>query len=348
MDLDLVHRFDALRAQRRLDVTGAAVELKVPEARLFAAHIGPDRVRLNNDWSTLLEGLIDLGPLVFHTDGRLGIHRIEAKLDRVRTSASSAILQGDTAELRLLLSRWHSAWAVMHDDDGFAEIGVHIHDRHGDPVLRIVQGMRTDRRALQRLVAKLRMPRQDAPVPLITPPSLPSTPAVQPDLRRALQASWPHLSGSRDLSALLRRHGLRRPDAYALVAPLYAQPVSIDFLGRLVDEVVRSELMVAVSLGNRACIQTHRGILDLASRPGRWLTVGDPALFIHFDTSIIESAWVVRRPGRGGTHMLVELLGAGGDLLGGIRSTRSEDQQECRRWRRVVGSTLEKGAFEKS
>jgi len=345
MDPDLVHRFDALRAQRRLDVTGAAVELKVPEARLFAAHIGPDRVRLNNDWNTLLSGLTELGSLVFHTDGRLGIHRVEATIEKVRSSATSAILQGDTAELRLLLTRWHSAWAVMHDDDGFAEIGIHIHDRHGDPVLRIVQGMRTDRRALQRLVAQLRMPRQDTPIPLVTPPSLPAPPAVQPDLRRELQAAWPHMSGSRDLSALLRRHGLRRPDAYALVAPIYAQPVGLDFIGNLLEEVVRNETLVAVSLGNRACIQTHRGILDLVSQPGRWLTVRDPALFLHFDTSAIESAWVVRRPGRVGTHVLVELLGAGGDLLGSIRSTRNEDQDECWRWRRVVGSALKKSVF---
>ena len=141
MDPELVERFDALRAQRRLDVTVAATQLKVPEARLFAAHTGPDRIRLRSDWNRLLSSLARLGSVIFHTDGRLGIHRLEARVDTVRSSATSAIIKGDTAELRLLLSRWHTAWAVMHDTDGFAEVGIHIHDRHGDPVLRIIQGM---------------------------------------------------------------------------------------------------------------------------------------------------------------------------------------------------------------
>jgi len=340
MDAELVDRFDALRASRRVDVRDGAAVLQVPEARLFAAHTDPDRVRLADDWKALLESLPNLGTLRFHTDTRLGLHRVDAAIEKVRVGPTSAVLRGDSVDLRLLLTRWNTAWAVMHDRDGFAELGIHIHDPHGDPVLRIVQTMRTDRRAMQRLVGTLRAPQQNAPLPLTEPPSLPSPPAVAPNLRDALLESWPHLKGMRDFGTLLRRHGLRRPDAYALVAPVFAQPIAFGTVRDILERSVRSEVPVSIGIGNRACIQAHRGLVDHVSHPGGWLTIRDPSVFIHLDPRTVDSVWVVRRPGPGGTHIHVELLGPGGDLLGTIRSLRTENQSEDWRWRRIVGAAL--------
>ena len=340
MDGELVVRFDALRASRRVDVRDGAEALNVPEARLFEAHTDPDRVRLSNDWNTLLQALPGLGTLRFHTDARPGIHRVDAQIEQVRVGPGSAVLRGDSIDLRLLLTRWNTAWAVMHDRDGFAELGIHIHDPHGDPVLRIVQTLRTDRRAMQRLVAQLRAPRQDAPLPLRAPPALPSPMAVAPDLRRVMLDAWPHLRGVRDFSRLIRRHRLRRPDAYALVAPTYAQPIAFSKVRSLLEQAVRAELPLALAVGNRACIQAHRGIIDHISHPGGWLTIRDPSVFVHLDPRTLDSVWVVRRPGPGGTHLHVELIGPGGDLVGSIRSLRTEDQSEDWRWRRAVTTAV--------
>jgi putative hemin transport protein len=340
MATELVDRFGALRAQRRVDVRAGAVELRVPEAELFAAHTDPDRIRLSNDWTALLHGLPSLGQLRFHTDGRLGLHRLDTRVETVRVGKNAAILQGDTADLRLLLSRWSSAWAVMHDQDGFAELGIHIHDNHGDPVLRIVQTLRTDRRAMQKLVVRLRAPHQNEPLPLTQPPDLPAPVGLSPNLRQTLLEAWPHLRGMRGLGELLRHHGLRRPDAYALVSPVYAQPVEFSLVRRLLETAVGAEVPLAISIGNRACVQSHRGIIDHLSHPCGWLTIRDPSVFIHLNPSVLDSVWVVRRPSEGGTHILIELLGPGGDLLGTIRSLRVDHQPEDWRWRRMVGAEL--------
>lgn len=342
MDADLLQKLDALRATRRVDLPGAAQALAVPEARLLAACTGPDIVRLDDNYKALVEGLVALGPVHLHTDGRLGLHRIEASLTRARASTSTAILQGDTAELRLLLSRWHSAFAVLHSSriHDVAEVGIHVHDRHGDPVLRIVQGLRTDRRALQRLAAERRATEQRAPLPVQPRPTRRGATPVRAPSRAQLLREWSSVSGTRELFALLRRHGLRRPDAYTLVSPVFAQPMAVSGMRHLLEQAVAAEAPVQLSIGNRACIQIHRGVLESVAPLGHWLTVRDPSLFFHIDLRRAAQAWVVRRPTPSGTHVAVELLGAGGDVLASVRSNRGEDAPEDWRWRRAIERTL--------
>ena len=336
MTIELRDRLAALRSTRRIDARAGAAALQVPEARLLAAQPHPDRVRLGDDWTALVDGLAGLGPLQLHTDSRLGVHRVQATVDDVRARDGTARLRGETAELRLLLRRWASGWAVVHDPDGFAEPGLHIYDAHGDPVLRVLLSARTDRSAFRQLVARLRADRQDTPLPVRGHSPLCAARPVSPEAQTQLLDAWPHLRDARQLGHLLRRTGLRRPEAYAWVAPHYARPLARSELRQLLDHSARAEVMLALSLANRACVQTHHGLLDHVSHPAGWLAVHDPCLFLLLDPGAARSIWLVRRPSAGGMRLHVELIGHQGDVLGSIRSTRPLQQPEDPAWQAAV------------
>jgi putative hemin transport protein len=153
-------------------------------------------------------------------------------------------------------------------------------------------------------------------------------------------AAWPYLKTMHDFGMLMRRHGLRRPEVYTILGPARAERVSFGVVRALLEHCVQHEVPIALSMGNRACVQSHRGTIDHLSHPAGWLNLRDPSAFIHIDPRAVHSTWMVQRPCVGGTHFQLELLGPGGDLLGSIRSARTERQSEDWRWRRAVNSHL--------
>jgi len=335
-DSVLRDRLDALQAaDPRLRLIEAATQLAVPEARLFLARTGLDIVRLTEGWVDLAKALSSLGPVIVHLDTKVGIHRKHMQFGEVGAADITAIARGEGGELRMLLSRWNSAWAVCSKQVPGAPEGLHIFDRHGDSALRILLDTQTDRKAWGALVGRLRAPLQQEALNL-EPVPLPASPAEGEHDAQAFRELWSSLRDVRDFYRLMRSWNLTREQAYQLVGPAYAQRLRVQGVQEVLERLARDEVPVSLALGNRAAIQVHMGAIECVGRAGHLLTILDPLHTAQINTRAMRGAWVVRRNGLEGMQTVVEVLTDYGDVAATLRPAELDDW----RWRRAVEHAL--------
>ncbi len=327
------------RTDPGLPLLEAAARIGRPEARLMAARVGAAVVRLEPSWPELCRGLMTLGTVTLHVDCRVGIHRKEVRLNDVGAADITAICRGEGTELRLLLSRWASGFAVCEGGVPGAPEGLHFYDRHGDSALRVLVSHQTHRAAWAKLVAAHRAVEQGAPLALeplpLPPPATPPTVSAE-----ALRAAWGGLSDARDFFRLLRSFNLTRAQAYQLVGPTFAVEISQNGVQELLERCSADNVPLAFALGNRAAIHVHNGTLECVSSAGPLTVIRDPGHTILLHRGRFASAWVVHRRGLEGLQTTVELLTEHGDVVGTLRPSDLQDW----RWRRLTEHTLLRGA----
>ena len=322
------------RTEPGISLIEAAERVGRPEATLLAARVGGAVVRLDDRWGDLCKGLMELGTVTLHVDCRVGLHRKEVRLNDVGAADITAIARGEGTELRLLLSRWASSFAVCEAGLPGAPQGLHLYDRHGDSALRVLIGHQTDRAGWAKLVGKHRAAEQRAAVsvePLPAPPPA-SPPAVSLD---ELRQKWAELRDARDFFRLMRHFNITRAQAYALVGTTYAAQISQRGVLEILERCSADNVPLALALGNRAAIHVHNGTLDCVSSAGPLCVVNDPGHTILLHRGRFASAWIVHRRGLEGMQTTVELLTEHGDVVGTIRPADLQDW----RWRRLTEHT---------
>lgn len=323
------------RTDPGLSLIEAAARIGRPEARLMAARVGTAVVRLNPDWPELCRALTTLGTVTLHVDCRVGIHRKEVRLNDVGAADITAIARGEGTELRLLLSRWASGFAVCEAGLPGAPQGLHFYDRHGDSALRVLVGNQTDRLGWAKLVAAHRAVEQRGALPIEAPP--PPPPAVPPAISaETLRSAWGELGDARDFFRMLRSFNLTRAQAYQLVGPAFAVEINQNSVQDIMERCSADHVPLALALGNRAAIHVHNGTLECVSRVGPLCVVRDPGHTILLHRGRFASAWVVHRRGLEGLQTTVELLTEHGDVVGTLRPADLMDW----RWRRLTEHCL--------
>ena len=315
----------------------AAAALAVPEAVLVHIRRSPDLVRLKPDWPALFGALKSLGSCTLQLRASAGVQRAECAIAHTGITPSTTVLHSDLglAELRVLHPRLGSVWAVCAEGHAAGPMGIRVFDRHGNLAFEFLHGNQTDRAAFARLVSKLRANDQNQDPPCAPAPMALANPEP-PKQPEALVRAWAGLRDAKHILRIQRQFGVDRLSLYRALDPSFTTPLHSGGLRDMLERCVHEELRVALSVGNRAAVQVHTGIIERVAQMGRHLTITEPTFFLLHDERSISSLWIVRRPDPLGLRTSIEALSPSGDVLLSLRSPAVPDVGESWRWRRAL------------
>ena len=328
----LAERRDALVAgAQRIYPRDVAARLGVSEAEIVALDEGRLATRLRPDWVGLLSRLSELGEVMALTRNADAVHEKIGTYGPFEGSPGIGLFVGEAMDLRLFLTRWAHAWAVMPEAEG-GRRSLQVFAADGAAVHKVFSRPATDLAAWDRLVADFA---EAAPGPLaIKPAAVPA--ALKPDSAidvAGFLAGWDGLTDTHHFHPLLMKFGVGRTQAFRLAGPARARPVPAASLRRCLTAAAGQGLPIMVFVGNPACIQIHTGPVVQLREAGPWFNVLDPGFNLHLRETAIDTAWVVRKPTEDGVVTSLELFDAGGDAIATLFGKRKPGQAEDPAWR---------------
>jgi putative hemin transport protein len=211
-------------------------------------------------------------------------------------------------DLRIFPGQWAHAFAVRPPEgrvslQWFDAHGVAVHKIHLEPSQAfdaLVESWRLD------VAPGLELQALASPAVELSPPA---------DLAQ-FRAEWDALTDTHEFHGLLRRHQLTRLAALRHAGEPRARRVAVASLGLLLEAARDAGQSIMTFVGNRGVIQIHSGVPQRVMRTPGWLNIMDPEINLHVREADLAEAWVVRKPGSGGTIASLELFDAhGSDVL---------------------------------
>lgn len=309
----LRQRWDDLRARVPAMVPrDAARLLGVSEAEIIAADCGDTATRLDANWSALLGRAGELGLV-------RGVTRTTHVVVETRgvygPVAADGALRGEGIDLRVFLPRWRYGYARRSSTPSGMRRSLAFYDAAGTHVHEIVIERRGGVDAFERLVADHAHPEQ---LPWLDVPRHASSTTVTEDRDvdlHALRASWDAMEQTSDFQTLLRRFGVRRPQALRLAGAARAGRVALWSLRLVLERAASDDLSVVVLAANQGTVHVHRGPVRTARALGPWVNVFDDDFILHVRADAIAEAWVVRKPTRDGVVTSLELFDRAGETI---------------------------------
>jgi putative hemin transport protein len=307
-------RWDDLRARvPAMTPRDAARLLGVSEAEITAAECGDTVTRLDANWTALLGRMSELGLV-------RGITRTTHAVVETRgvygPVAADGALRGEGIDLRVFLPRWRYGYARRTSTPSGLRRSLAFFDASGVHVHEVVVERRGGVDAFERLVSDHAHAEQ---LPwLDVPRHQPATDATTLDRDvdlHAMRASWDAMQQTGDFQTLLRRFGVRRPQALRLAGAARAGRVALWSLRLVLERAASDELPLVVLAANPGTVHVHRGPVRNARALGPWVNVFDDDFILHVRADAIAEAWVVRKPTADGVVTSLELFDRAGETI---------------------------------
>lgn len=329
---DLSERWSTLRAaEPRLRIRDAAARLGVTEVELLQTRVGDGVTRLTGDLRALLRGFAGVGHTMCLTRNAWCVHERRGVFEDVRVRGPVGLVVGPDIDLRLFLSHWQTAWAVVTDSVRGPLRSVQFFDRHGEAVLKVYLDKRGDKGAWDALIAAHTV--DDSPLELQPVPAKgPETPLEEVDLHAFLDG-WEALEDTHRFHGLLRTHKLSRRQALAAAEGRFSERLDRQAPTALLEAASAAGVPIMVFVGNRGNIQIHSGPVTAIKPMGAWINVLDPEFNLHLKTDFAGEVWRVRKPTVDGEVTSVEVLTADGDLVVSFFGARKPGVPELDSWR---------------
>ena len=342
---DLVARWEALRATRpRLRNREAAGLLGVSEAEVLAALTRADAAdrtvtRLDARFRDLLRGVPALGEATVLTRNHTAVHECTGRYETVGLSDQAGRITGPGIDLRIFFPEWVFGFAVEDADadagpDGMRR-SLQFFDARGDAVHKIVLPEHAAAGAFADLVAAHRARDPEFPGVKTDAPRRAELPDEAVDAS-AFRAAWDALRDPRDFASLLRAHGLGRIQALRLAGVARARSIDPGAVWTALNAAAAREIPVTIVAGNPGCTQIRTGRIRNVKVMGPWLNVIDPGFGFHLREQGTASAWIVRKPTRGGTVTGLEVYDAADGNVAVIYGARAPGSPEEPAWRRLA------------
>ncbi|MBE9603699.1 hemin-degrading factor [Acetobacteraceae bacterium H6797] len=325
-------------AEPKLRIRDAAQRLGVSEAALVETL--PGALRLRNDWSALLHGLTELGPVMALTRNESVVHERRGTYLDVKAEGQVGLVLGPDIDLRLFFAHWKFAWFVPADLPGASKGAIQVFDAAGTAVHKIFATDATPEGALEALARRLADP---APAPAAfeaVAPRKPGKPDAEIDAE-ALRDGWAGLKDTHEFFPLLRKSGAGRLQALRLAGEEWARRLPVDAASRVFTAAAETGTPIMVFVNNPGCIQIHTGPIHRVAVMGPWFNILDPDFDLHLNTGTIGQAWLVTKPTSDGDVTSVEIFDTEGELVMMLFGARKPGQQEDLGWRALAWKTAE-------
>jgi putative hemin transport protein len=339
---DLKQRWDTLRREQpELRIRNAADQLGVSEAELVALDCGNGTTRLDGGWGSLLMELELLGELMALTRNDACVHEKTGVYRNVKMFDGHimGLVLDEEIDLRLFMSHWHYGFAVETPWNGSSEgirRSLQFFDRDGEAVHKVFLTRKSDVAAYNALVEKYRHADQ-SPELQVEPvrPESPEKSDAEIDVADFLQG-WRDLKDTHDFFPLLKTYGVSRTQALRLAEGEFVERVEKASLRQVLEQASETQTPIMVFVGSRGCIQIHTGPVKTLKAHGPWYNVLDPGFQLHLNETMVDQAWIVRKPTNDGVVTSLELFDAQGGVIAMFFGKRKPGIPELGEWRDII------------
>lgn len=340
---DLLARLERLAAETGpLRARDAAARLGVSEGELTAAKVqGGAGVRLRRDpergFGPLLEAMPAAGGVMVLTRNEACVHERHGAFGNVQIGETMGFVANGGVDLRIFLRHWVFGFALEEQAGKVMRRSLQFFDGTGTAVHKIYATGRTDRAALEALIAGWTDP---DPQPLVVAPADPPAPH-RPDAEidvAALRRDWLAMQDSHEFFPLLRRHEVGRVQALRLAGGDLARRVGDDAPTRLLEIAARDQTPIMVFVQSSGCVQIHTGPVKRIVAHGPWINVLDKEFDLHLRTDLAAESWLVRKPTAAGVLTSLEVYDAAGGLVCLFLGARERGAPEREDWRALCAT----------
>lgn len=315
-----------------------ARKLGISEGLLVASACGATSTRLNNDFIAQFTALPTLGEVMALTRSAHAVIEKIGVYNNFEHHGHASQVIGEDIDLRLFLSRFSAAFAVLEDGPRGEHRSLQYYDEYGDAVHKVHLRVDSDISAFSAFVDRFRAVDQE-PGHIFA--ELAATPAQKPDHEidvAGLRTAYTQMKDTHELFGILRSFSVGRLQALRLLTPEFAHPVDRLALRTLLQQAVEIELPIMIFVGSRGVIQIHTGPVHNLKQYGSWFNVMDSGFNLHLNEPGIDSAWVVQKPTADGLVSSLELYDENGDVLLLSFSKRKPGQAESEVWRKLLAN----------
>lgn len=332
--LALLDRFRALQAGTPgLRARDAARQLGVSECELVFANPAARRLA-DDDWSTLLQSVASLGPVMALARNEACVHELTGDYRHVQIEGKVGLAINPVVDLRFFLFHWRYAFALEESTPRGPRRSLQFFDRYGQAIQKVYLTADSDVAAFEALRDRFAIDKGEAAFD-----TRPAPEPEQPDSAidaAAFQADWLALKDVHEFHPLLKQYGLTRPQAFRLAPAGQAWRVRADAVETLLRRAAATGLPVMVFAGNGSIIQIHTGPVKEIRTVGDWLNILDPQFNLHLCTNDIAEAWVTHKPGDNGVVTSLELFNDAGESIVTFFGERKPGRPERPEWRQLV------------
>ena len=328
-----------LKAERpHLRIRNAADALGVSEVELLATQTGENVTRLRPEFQNILSEIETLGKVMALTRNNECVHeRKGVYLNPDFSSPHAALFVGEDIDLRMFLSVWAKAYAVVDHTARGTTTSLQFFGKDGEAVHKIYLTKDSNEEAYQALVEKYKSEDQShhetsekSPLPLEEKPD------ASIDVE-GFQKAWLELKDTHDFFMMLRKYGVTRTQALRLAPDTeHAHEISKDGIVKMLEIVAEKKIPIMVFTGNPGNIQIHTGPIRKTMWHENWYNIMDPDFNMHLDMTKIAQTWVVRKPTEDGMVTSIEVFNEMGELIVQFFGKRKPGIPELEEWREVV------------
>lgn len=331
----LKEKWNKLKSEQpHLRIRNAADALGVSEGELLATQLGEGVTVLKPDFAGILSEVESLGKVMALTRNDECVHeRKGVYLNGDFSSPHAQLFVGDDIDLRIFLSEWKFAFAVVEGD----KKSLQFFGKDGMAIHKIYLTKDSKPEAFDALVEKFKSEEQN---PGMETEAIEPKPAEKPDNEvdiEGFQEAWKELKDTHAFFGMLRKFGVSRLQALRFAPQKsFARKIDNEKVVTLLEEASKREFPIMAFVGNRGNIQIHTGNIKKVMWHGPWINVMDPNFNLHLDTTRIAETWVVRKPTEDGIVTAVEVFNKEGDIIVQFFGKRKPGIPELEEWRSLV------------
>lgn len=326
------------RNQPNTRIRDAAKILSVSELELLATTLGPETIRLKDDWANILLSCKELGKVMALTrnEGCVLEHKGDFQKIAVHgTSQNQIATVIGPIEQRVFFGKWKFGFAVVTDSPRGTMRSLQFFDQAGDALLKIYLQEKSNIDAYDNVVAVFRMDNQSSPISVNGFEKVKSETSV--DLRE-FTYDWENMKDTHDFFGMLRKYNIHRLDAIKWIGEKWAYQVDRLAVRRILDAASAEQMPIMIFVGNKGTIQIHQGKVRTIRQLGNWLNVMDPDFNMHLNEEQIDSAWVVHKNTEDGLVSSIELFDKDREMIAQFFGLRKPGLPQNDRWKELVDS----------
>lgn len=316
----------------------AAAQLKITEAELIAAQVGEGVIKLEiTHIEGILKGFKKLQHVMALTRNAQVVSEISGCYEKIycseRNNIKTAIaINPGGIDLRLFVSKWHSAFAV---NNNAKHSSVQFFDKHGIAVHKVFTTQQTNMAAFEQLVMAHKATDQSTQLSITEADIAVNEyrPLAEIDIQ-GFRQGWQNLQDVHHFPALLTEFGVSRTQGLEIAGKQWAQEIPANSLSEVLETVrdQHSELMIFVN--NSSAVQIYSGALTNLKQVGDWYNVLDDGFNLHVQDKQFSRAFVVKKPTDNGETAVhsIEFFDCDGNTVMTLFGRRTEGKTQARDW----------------
>ena len=350
---DIRKSFASLRIDKKMRHREIANFLQITEAELVDAHVGVSKldamqsspnlaraVRLKKSWPELIQFVEKFGEVMALTRNEYGVHEKIGAYQNISLQGDIGLVMSEHIDLRLFYKHWELAYIFEESKADALQRSVQFFDECGQAVHKVFLLPNSCHEAFEKMADLWADSNQDPGVQIQELAKQSSDELRAPDAFdfETFKNDWANLLDTHDFFVLLKKHHLNRLQAFELIGEHYAEPLSRDAVGALLNSAAHLNVPIMIFVGNRGAIQIHTGQIKRVLDVKGWLNILDQDFNLHLRLTDIHKVWLVRKPTKDGVVSSMEILDERGEVIALIFGQRKPGQPELETWRDLLES----------